>query len=518
VKGRGGVSHFASPSIFGVGMSRRYGPLDNYEKGQDMADKTKKKRKRKTKSNHKALLNEGGYAKLNYNLEPKVGTDAAAYLGRLIDLLDYWTDKCRLEDGMFYLTYNQMREKLSMSDHRQREARKTLEKYGLIETENRKTKDKQNRRYFQINLNKVREMCQSPPLKDLMEGVEKVDDPSSKKLGEGVKKLPSKKNIKEDHTKNSSFSPEKEPKKVGTHPASAGQVTPFPLIENKTGNDYWMNNDSVILEESSSIDDSSDAVQKSPNAEMAIPVNECSDGCKGESSAVQPTVLDFSRGKSRYDSVTSIKRCKDVGDIEQELFKTKWFDYRMLSPDDATLLFMDEWRKALTSYNEHNVPSYRGKDGKLHVMNGYTDVSKGYKSLNIEYLKTKKKTSWNLFTKLRQWADKQGFGYDKYWPSAFKAHEVLGFKNRLLNVFLNERIKAKVVERIDDYRQIKIKKAMSSAFKAENYEGTPLQDDYYEYLIDELKQRYPVRREEKLMKMVKEGEINKNFFKKYAAG
>ena len=162
---------------------------------------------------------------------------------------------------------------------------------------------------------------------------------------------------------------------------------------------------------------------------------------------------------------------------EKELMETKWFDYRALAPDVATLVFMNEWAKAFCNYNER-----LGKTRHFYFL-------KSFERFDLGYLKNK--TRFGYFTKLRQWADSHRMRYDLYWAWAFEVHENLGYGRTFESIFLGKRIKAGVLQKQKDFERDILIYSQHEIFRPDNYADYEIQDDYYWYLVDEVKKRNP---------------------------
>ncbi len=93
---------------------------------------------------------------------------------------------------------------------------------------------------------------------------------------------------------------------------------------------------------------------------------------------------------------------------ETALYERKWFDYRPLTPDGATLAFFYAWAKALTQFNE-----YLGDSKWLNFL-------RRFEHFNPPYLKQHHARYWRSMNKLSNWADKRGMHYDWCWTAAFE--------------------------------------------------------------------------------------------------
>jgi len=192
---------------------------------------------------------------------------------------------------------------------------------------------------------------------------------------------------------------------------------------------------------------------------------------------------------------------KNANTAEIELFDLKWFDYRALHPDVATMVFFQEY---IRSAREYNVRLGYSK---------YVNVLKGYPSLDLEGLK--RHSHWGMLTKLRRYADRHGIEYYFFWKWASEAHLQLCFARRFLNVYLAQRILAKVLEYRDEHVNCFIIYSQLQVFEAQNYKGWEVQDDYYSYVVKQLKKRNSLKDfTDKIKKLVSDGKIPLAFFKK----
>lgn len=184
---------------------------------------------------------------------------------------------------------------------------------------------------------------------------------------------------------------------------------------------------------------------------------------------------------------------------ERVLYETKWFDYRPLAPDVATLVFMLEWAVKMREY----------KDDMGHSR--YWNFLRSFKSFDLDYLRTNRR--FKTLTKLRQYADKHRIRYDHFWHWAFEAHNELGFTKTFDEVFLNKKILKRVLDTNREYEQAHIKFSQSKLFEADNYDGLQIQKDYYDYIIHEVQKRYPRdRRTQKINSLIRQGKLNEKYF------
>ena len=181
--------------------------------------------------------------------------------------------------------------------------------------------------------------------------------------------------------------------------------------------------------------------------------------------------------------------------VEERLYETKWFDYRILPVDAANIAFIFEFAKALSEYNKQL---------------GFTGwVNPYFKKFDIENYK---KWHWTRFLiKLRQYADRNSMRYDDFWELAFEAFNEFKFRKMSINFFLNEDA-LRCIEEKQKKKKI-IKYASSRFFSVEYYSGFEIQDDYYWYLIGRLKNFYGKNWKRQFAEMVGGGVISVNFYK-----
>lgn len=186
---------------------------------------------------------------------------------------------------------------------------------------------------------------------------------------------------------------------------------------------------------------------------------------------------------------------------EKAFYGIKWFDYRMLSIDTATVAFLNEFAKCQTSFNEDT--------GKTRYFSFFKNMS----GFEPTYMKKYKTDFWNSLVKLRQWADGHFMSYDDYWRWAFRAFNDLSFNKCYLNAFINTRLKMAVLDYKDENTTNFLKKSDLPYFKADNFTGNKIQCDYYDYLIRQIKARYPMEYDGMFAKYISEGTINQEYLK-----
>lgn len=180
---------------------------------------------------------------------------------------------------------------------------------------------------------------------------------------------------------------------------------------------------------------------------------------------------------------------------EKELYDLKWFDYRTLPVRGADLLFILSWLKVAAHYQ---------------AKCGYSRYAGWWiRKLDIKNYKKGKQIP-NLI-KLRQWADSRGLKYEYFWERAFEAHTNFAFKNSFPNAFLNKTILNYVSS--ESKKSGIIKYADFEFFKTDNYFGHEFQNDYYSYLIREVKNNYGNRAAGVVKELIAEGKMSVKFLK-----
>jgi hypothetical protein len=205
---------------------------------------------------------------------------------------------------------------------------------------------------------------------------------------------------------------------------------------------------------------------------------------------------------------------KNISQNEVMLYKSKWWDYKILSPESATLSFICAYGQRVPLYMERLASTVNGKNQEgediKYEANRYVNV---LKHLDVESPEDWK--HWKNITKLRQFADLHGMKYKEFWDHAVEAHEALNYKHTWVNVFLAKRLQEEVVKRFHASRLITIPTAEFSYFKADEFTGgCELQNKYYLELTKMVMAKYGSRAKDVLLGMVSDGLIPVGFFTK----
>lgn len=197
--------------------------------------------------------------------------------------------------------------------------------------------------------------------------------------------------------------------------------------------------------------------------------------------------------------------------MEDELYKTKWFDYRMLSPDMATMRFVYFWMKS------HGwALSHAGLDFREDLNGDPVPVPYHYAQGTMEYFQqVNDGEDWEAFQKLRRMCDRRGVPYWMFCESAIKVLQgtdegVLDVRCTTGNMMLNS-IMLDVTER---KLHGPIPLARDPHFAAAAYVGHPLQEEYAWHVTRAIKSRYRGDLTQKFVSLIKNGHLSKQFVKK----
>lgn len=97
-------------------------------------------------------LASDNYIIVNKTLIKTFGLNEAVMLGELCTEYRYWAKEARLEDDMFFSTINNIEENTGLTAHEQRQAIKSLENAGVLETV---LKGVPAKKYFKLNIDTV---------------------------------------------------------------------------------------------------------------------------------------------------------------------------------------------------------------------------------------------------------------------------------------------------------------------------------------------------------------------------
>lgn len=199
---------------------------------------------------------------------------------------------------------------------------------------------------------------------------------------------------------------------------------------------------------------------------------------------------------------------------ERLLFEKKWFDYRMLTPEAANLVFL---RQFIDAYREYSIMrrgngfvnplSYRKRKKKGEAKSTVVSVPVGEVSTSWP--------GWKTLVELRQWADSHCLRYEDFWPVAFRVLVARKIPSFSIHFCKNQKLLSQVLAELRARPMITL--SSLGYFKPENYVGHELQNDYYWHIYRSILEKYTDGYKEKLKTAVDEGIISPAFFNDHLA-
>jgi hypothetical protein len=170
-------------------------------------------------------------------------------------------------------------------------------------------------------------------------------------------------------------------------------------------------------------------------------------------------------------------------DNELDLYSTKWFDYRQLTPMGATRRYIDCYGAIYRSFFKESVDSRAAQYIKPISLDGImTGLEKGDARARRAFV-----GCWHG----RQCADYMTMPYETYISLAFKARLDYWQQRHLPQPFhlYSRMVVEKVLARWTELREGKMHLSEDPAYLVQNYAGIQHQDDYHEWLFSEAKHR-----------------------------
>ena len=120
------------------------------------------------------LIASDSFITVNKELIKQVGLEEAIIIGELASEFDYWQKNNGLtEDGYFFSTIENVEEKTTLSEHKQRKALKNLKELGLVDV---RVKGLPAKRYIKLNEENILQLFQNKFLKNSGTGNEKIQE------------------------------------------------------------------------------------------------------------------------------------------------------------------------------------------------------------------------------------------------------------------------------------------------------------------------------------------------------
>jgi hypothetical protein len=181
----------------------------------------------------------------------------------------------------------------------------------------------------------------------------------------------------------------------------------------------------------------------------------------------------------RNSRLTASKTSKMQAARERELNCTKWFDYRFISPWEATELFVGAYQKEFRQLYSKNIDT-EASEGKT-----------GTRSRNWRSNPRELASFWNA----RQFVDELGLPYEFFIHYAANLLMRWGWKhiprpNQLYCSKARDAIVEEVQAKWSEWRQAVFKFSPLPQYLVQNFSGLPAQIAHHDWLVGEIKLRY----------------------------
>lgn len=184
---------------------------------------------------------------------------------------------------------------------------------------------------------------------------------------------------------------------------------------------------------------------------------------------------------------------EDLQARESELFMTKWFDYRFMTPLQATALYIEEFGRAYKRLYAVEFDRERAEHVQVPTIEGVICTMKQGKRKWIEKQDEKKiesskkaaKIDFNGFWNGRQVADCIGMPYGHYVGMALQFRMrrwKRGYMPRPSHLYHQFDVE-KIVERWTAMQESETFLAEHPAYLVQNFQGVRPQNDYHEWLF-----------------------------------
>ena len=172
------------------------------------------------------------------------------------------------------------------------------------------------------------------------------------------------------------------------------------------------------------------------------------------------------------------KHIRQVSDV----YEFKWWDYRRLSPGHSFMLFTETYYKAFR-LAARKFLAHRTSTGRPVALVGSGEMY--YRAADIWDRDARHITGmWNAMLT----ADSLGIPYDRFCQLAFQiATDQAWTRLPRPSQLYSDKMGAQILQAWLDLREERFFYARHPIYRVDNYAGTPLQDEYREWLIDELK-------------------------------
>lgn len=212
------------------------------------------------------------------------------------------------------------------------------------------------------------------------------------------------------------------------------------------------------------------------------------------------TPFDAPRDEPIEDEMFSTMVNKNLIKFDRELYRTKWFDYRLMSPFRATMAYVEAYEKV------YRIIYARAIDTR--VADFVKPPSVTWLCLGLRNGQPKFRRLLSGFWRGRQVADALGMPYELYIEYAFEARmrnwqqRYLPRECHLYGEWDVERVQAQW----EEMQSARLFMPEHPAYMIENYAGIFYQDDYHEWLFKQAGLRSD--RPYFLARFVKEGRLS----------
>lgn len=192
-------------------------------------------------------------------------------------------------------------------------------------------------------------------------------------------------------------------------------------------------------------------------------------------------LFDLDRANPLEHDVLTMKLVPDarIRDLELDLFTSKWFDYRHMTPLQATGHYVEAFNEVYRRKYAENYDELAAENLKL------SDLSTLIRRLDIPGKGASTKATISAYWRGRQFADALGMPYVEYVTLAMD-FRLRFWQQRYLpkpGHLYDDRLLEKISERWHELQAGRLYLAENPLYRASNYQGLPAQDDYHEWIM-----------------------------------
>lgn len=168
-----------------------------------------------------------------------------------------------------------------------------------------------------------------------------------------------------------------------------------------------------------------------------------------------------------------------IRDLELDLFTSKWFDYRHLTPLQATTHYVDAFNTVYRQKYAEHYDEVAAENLKL------ADFDTLVRRLDLPGKGTTTKGTISAFWRGRQFADALGMPYHEYVTIAMD-FRLRYWQQRYLpkpGHLYDDKLLEQIGQRWHELQAGRLYLAENPLFLCENYQGLPAQDDYHEWIM-----------------------------------